>query len=152
RADSNDNPSTPAFRHWMCMRSAILRPTPDDLLRGDARASVFRPPGGSCAVEQSKGVPHVRPRMVTAMALPPSRPPSRRRSRRLRVELLEERCVPAPVVSVLPIAPQAGAPFSGPVATFTDPANPSAVPVNFAAAIDWGDGTGTDTSTPVVTL
>src|SRR5262249_44064255 len=81
-----------------------------------------------------------------------SRSPSRRRPRRLRVELLEDRCVLTPVVSVLPIAPQPGVPFSGAVATFTDPANPGAAPGSFSAAIDWGDGSGTDTSTPSITL
>jgi hypothetical protein len=81
-----------------------------------------------------------------------SRSPSRRRNRRLRVELLEDRCVLTPVVSVLPIAPQPGVPFSGPVATFTDPANPGAAPGSFSAAINWGDGSGTDTSTPSVAL
>src|SRR5437879_3925374 len=81
-----------------------------------------------------------------------SRSPSRRRPRRLGVELLEDRCVLTPVVSVLSIAPQAGSPFSGPVATFTDPANPGAAPGSFSAAVNWGDGTGTDTTTPTVAL
>jgi N-acetylneuraminic acid mutarotase len=43
-------------------------------------------------------------------------------------------------------------PFHGAVATFTDPANPGAAPGSFSAAIDWGDGSGTDTSTPSITL
>jgi N-acetylneuraminic acid mutarotase len=74
------------------------------------------------------------------------------RSRRLRLEWLEERCVLTPVVAVLSIAPQAGAPFSGPVATFTDPANPKAGPGSFSAVINWGDGTGADTVTASVAL
>jgi N-acetylneuraminic acid mutarotase len=83
-----------------------------------------------------------------------SHSPARRRNRRPRllVELLEDRCVLTPVVSVLPVAPQAGTRFSGPVATFTDPANPNAAPGNFSAAINWGDGSGSDTLTPTVTL
>ena len=54
-------------------------------------------------------------------------PARRRKVRRLGVELLEERCVLTPVVTVLPIVPQEGALFSGPVATFTDPAPGQAV-------------------------
>jgi N-acetylneuraminic acid mutarotase len=66
--------------------------------------------------------------------------------------LLEDRCVLTPVVSVLPIAPRSGVPFQGAVATFTDPANPGAAPGSFSAAINWGDGTGTDTITPTITF
>ena len=51
----------------------------------------------------------------------------------------------APVVSALKIAPQAGTPFSGAVATFTDPggAEPAA---NYSASINWGDGGVTGSS------
>ena len=51
----------------------------------------------------------------------------------------------APVVSALPIASLATTPFSGAVATFTDPggAEPAA---NYSASINWGDGTVTGSS------
>ncbi len=65
--------------------------------------------------------------------------------------MLEDRCVLTPGVSVLPIAPQQGVPFQGAVATFIDPVNLNGVASNFSAAINWGDGSGTDTSTPRIT-
>ncbi len=54
----------------------------------------------------------------------------------------------APVVQMLSISASTGEPFSGAVATFTDPAG--AEPAgNYAATIDWGDGT---TSTGTITV
>jgi hypothetical protein len=46
--------------------------------------------------------------------------------------------------TLVPVHATEGAPFSGPVATLSD-ANPSASTSDFAAVIDWGDGTPTDT-------
>jgi N-acetylneuraminic acid mutarotase len=74
-------------------------------------------------------------------------------SRRLRVEVTNNATAltaagatliqvvdQSPVAQALSIAPRTGQPFSGAVATFTDPAGaePSG---NYTAAIDWGDGT-----------
>jgi N-acetylneuraminic acid mutarotase len=70
----------------------------------------------------------------------------RRKVRRLGVELLEERCVLAPEVTVLPIAPQEGALFNGTVATFIDPAPGQAG--TYTALINWGDGSAAQTVTP----
>jgi hypothetical protein len=54
----------------------------------------------------------------------------------------------APVVSALPITSQEGSPFTGGVATFTDPGGAETAG-NYTASIDWGDGS---TSSGMITL
>jgi hypothetical protein len=56
---------------------------------------------------------------------------------------------PVPVPTGVPVSAQATVPFSGPVATFTD-ADSTLGAGDFAATVDWGDGSGVD-ATPTVT-
>ncbi|HLJ97483.1 MAG TPA: Ig-like domain-containing protein, partial [Gemmataceae bacterium] len=50
------------------------------------------------------------------------------------------------VAAPAPISPTTGAPFSGPVATFTDPGGAEALDgTHYSATINWGDGSATST-------
>jgi hypothetical protein len=51
----------------------------------------------------------------------------------------------APAVTVVPITPHAGTPFSGAVATFTDPGG-AEVATKYSGSINWGDGSTTGSS------
>jgi hypothetical protein len=77
---------------------------------------------------------------------------ARLRLARLWLETLEDRCVPAGVLSVTPFTslnpqPTEGAAFTGQVATAFD-TGPSPT---FSISIDWGDGTPVDTSSGIAT-
>src|SRR5438874_1408480 len=72
-----------------------------------------------------------------------------KRESRLALEELETRTLLSPTVSVLPIHPQEGLLFNGPVALISDVgrADPT---FSYTARIDWGDGTAVDSVTPSV--
>jgi uncharacterized protein (TIGR03118 family) len=70
--------------------------------------------------------------------------PSAPRGTRLSLNRLEDRVVPAGVLTIQPaaIAPVEGQSFNGTVATFTD-TDSTAIAAHFAATVSWGDGTST---------
>src|SRR5215831_9331680 len=71
----------------------------------------------------------------------------RRPRRRPYLEELETRTLLSPLVAVLPIQPQEGLLFNGPVAVFSDPGR-SDPASSYSASVSWGDGSSADSVTP----